>query len=147
MPTLADVKMRVAAGQPVTWNGYPYTDADRVAVVMMPGPVASSVWAVDESGAWLCLRWNGRRGAWLDITRDHPADGQRAFIVDGMVDTELRLCRDRYRWVPGPEHRGADVDWTRARLEHDLRVLAELRARFWAELYPGVSPESPRPLR
>ncbi len=140
MPTLLDVRMRVPAGSPVVWTGWDHgpvrTDT---AVVMMPGPVASSVWALDTDGSWLCLRWYGKRQQWLDCTWEHKAVlDQRAAIVDAMVGTELRLRGRRYEWVPGPEHRGNGSDWIRARLDHDLQVLVRLRARFWAELY-GVT--------
>jgi hypothetical protein len=130
------------------WNGWPHTDADYPATVMMPGPVASSVWATGEDGRWLCLKWHGRRQTWVDVTRDHKdvAD-QRAAIVNAMVATELRLRGRRYAFVPGPDHyrnRPGEDDhaWSRraysAELDHDLAVLAQLRARFWEELY-GVT--------
>lgn len=148
MPTLLDVKMRVPAGSVLMWNGWPHTDADYPATVMMPGPVASSVWATGEDGRWLCLKWHGRRQTWVDVTRDHAAVvDQRAAIVDAMVATELRLRGRRYAFVPDPDHyrnRLGEDDraWERraraAELDHDLAVLAQLRARFWAELY-GVT--------
>lgn len=148
MPTLADVKMRIPAGQPVVWNGYPYTDLDQTATVMMPGPVASSVWAVSECGNWVCLKWSGKRQAWLNVTRDHVTalDDQRQHIVDAMVATELRLRGRRYAFVPGPEHatqpgESDSASWWRvhrAEVDHDLAVLARLRAEFWGRLY-GVT--------
>ena len=140
MVTLLDAKMRIPAGQPVVWNGYPYTDEDYTATVVMPGPVASSVWALDSAGGWLCLKWHGKRQMWVNITRAHAtalAD-QRAVVVDAMVEMELRLRGRKYQWTPGPEHRESVSDWIQARLDHDLQVLAQLRARFWGELY-GVT--------
>lgn len=150
MPTLLDVKMRVPAGSVLMWNGWPHTDADYPATVMMPGPVASSVWATGEDGRWLCLKWHGRRQTWVDVTRDHAAVvDQRAAIVDAMVATELRLRARRYAFVPDEDHHrsrpgdyspeGYDYGDHRRRqreLDHDLAVLARLRTRFWAELYP-----------
>jgi hypothetical protein len=147
--TLLDVRMRVPVGASVVWNGYPYTEANRTATVVMPGPVASSVWALSEFGNWLCLRWHGKRQAWLSVTGDYATalEDQRAVIVAAMVDTELRLRGRRYAFVPDPDHyrnRLGEDDraWERraraAELDHDLAVLAQLRARFWAELY-GVT--------
>jgi hypothetical protein len=147
MPTLLDVRMRIPAGSPVVWTGWDHGPVRTgTAVAIMPGPVASSVWALDTDGSWLCLRWFGKRRQWLDCTWEHKAVlDQRAAIVNAMVDTELRLRSRRYAFVPPEDHYRTrpdenDHQWgVRSRnveLEHDLRVLAELRARFWAELYP-----------
>jgi len=144
--SLLTTRMRVPAGSPVVWNGYPDSNTERMAVVMMPGPVPSSVWAL-EFGSWLCLKWNGHRQVWMDITREHPVADQRACVVNAMVEVELRLRPRRYAFVPDSEHYRArpgesDHAWSirarRIELDHDLAVLAQLRARFWQELY-GVT--------
>jgi len=138
MVSLLTTKMCVPAGRVVLWDDWPRSDRQYWATVEVPGPVASSVWARNDRGEWLCLRWSGHRQRWERLPACEAAvEDQRVAIVNEMVETELRFRASRYRWVPGPEHMGNDSDWTRARLEHDLRVLAELRERFWAELYPN----------
>lgn len=134
MVTLLDVKMRVPAGTSIVWNGYPHSDEDRMAVVMMPGPVVSSVWAV-EFGNWLCLKWHGKRQMWVNVTRDHKdvAD-QRAAVVAGMVAAYRRLHCYGLMYEPPRGER-----WTREAADaHDRTVTAQLATRFWAELY-GVT--------
>jgi len=109
-----------------------------VAMVAMPGPVDSSVWALDECGDWLCLRWSGKYGAWMDITSNHAGvSDQRAFIVRGMAVMERRRRWATYRFVPPVGERWSLVA-SEASEAYDQAVMATLVARFWEELY-GVT--------
>lgn len=111
---LYSVPMRAVAGSQITWTGYPYNDADYVATVAMPGPVASSVWAVRaDTGEWICLVWHGRRARW-QANHEHTdaAKDQRRAVVEYMA--RKHMARRPYSHV----------------------TFSELVARFAAELYP-----------
>jgi hypothetical protein len=143
--TLGTVPMRVAAGDRVTlWGG-------RTATVAMPGPLASSVWAIDDqTGDWLCAQWNGRAGRWHER-------GEKTGHEDGPDGVRRHIVREWVRRAGNAVQRPLTIE--EARVYYDVRndywrpehvalrrTIAERweadRAlytwRTWHLLYPGV---------
>lgn len=109
-PTLADVKMRVPAGAPVEFAGWPH---NHMAVVEMPGPTASSFWAIrDDTGERVCLKWNGRRKEYeLEVSLTKRVALTRRFLVVEYVMAEQR--RAYRRWTDGDVVQLAYETWVR----------------------------------